>query len=134
LAVPGVLKVVEIPAMQGAPGFQPLGGVAVVARNTWSAMQGRVALELVWDDGPNSSYDSVAYRKTLEDSARKAGKPLRTEGNAAQAWANAPEGQRVVAEYYIPHLAHASMEPPAATVRLQDGSAEVWTSVQNPAA
>ncbi|MCW3528706.1 xanthine dehydrogenase family protein molybdopterin-binding subunit, partial [Burkholderia cenocepacia] len=52
LAVPGVLKVVEIPPFSGAPAFQPLGGVAVVARNTWAAMQGRAALEIEWDDGP----------------------------------------------------------------------------------
>ena len=55
LAVPDVLKVVEIPAMTGAPNFQPLGGVAVVARNTWAARQGRDALEIEWDDGPNGS-------------------------------------------------------------------------------
>ena len=134
LAVPGVLQVVEIPAFQGAPLFQPLGGVAVVARNTWAAMQGRAALVLEWDDGANASYDSATYRQTLEAGARTPGKVVRQQGNVAQAWAQAPERQRVVAEYYAPHLAHASMEPPVATVRLQPGKAEVWTSVQNPAA
>ncbi|MGS1109096.1 molybdopterin cofactor-binding domain-containing protein [Achromobacter anxifer] len=134
LAVPGVLKVVEIPPMQGAPAFQPLGGVAVVARNTWAARQGRDALEIEWDDGPNGSYDSSAYRQTLESAARKPGKAMRSQGDAAQAWAKAPEAERVAAEYYVPHLAHASMEPPAATVRIKDGSAEVWTSIQNPIA
>ncbi|WP_088156686.1 xanthine dehydrogenase family protein molybdopterin-binding subunit [Achromobacter xylosoxidans] len=134
LAVPGVLKVVEIPPMQGAPAFQPLGGVAIVARNTWAARQGRDALEIEWDDGPNGSYDSSAYRQTLELAARKPGKTMRSQGDAAQAWAKAPEAERVAAEYYVPHLAHASMEPPAATVRIQDGRAEVWTSIQNPIA
>ena len=134
LAVPGVLKVVEIPPMQGAPAFQPLGGVAIVARNTWAARQGRDALEIEWDDGPNGSYDSSAYRQTLESAARKPGKTMRSQGDAAQAWAKAPEAERVAAEYYVPHLAHASMEPPAATVRIQDGRAEVWTSIQNPIA
>ncbi|ADP18031.1 aldehyde oxidase and xanthine dehydrogenase, molybdopterin binding domain protein 2 [Achromobacter xylosoxidans A8] len=134
LAVPGVLKVVEIPPMQGAPAFQPLGGVAIVARNTWAARQGRDALEIEWDDGPNASYDSSAYRQTLESAARKPGKTMRSQGDAAQAWAKAPEAERVAAEYYVPHLAHASMEPPAATVRIKDGRAEVWTSVQNPIA
>jgi len=134
LAVPGVLKVVEIPPMQGAPAFQPLGGVAIVARNTWAARQGRDALEIEWDDGPNGSYDSSAYRQTLESAARKPGKTMRSKGDAAQAWAKAPEAERVAAEYYVPHLAHASMEPPAATVRIQDGRAEVWTSIQNPIA
>ncbi len=134
LAVPGVLKVVEIPPMQGAPAFQPLGGVAIVARNTWAARQGRDALQIEWDDGPNGSYDSNAYRQTLESAARKPGKTMRSQGDAAQAWAKAPEAERVAAEYYVPHLAHASMEPPAATVRIKDGRAEVWTSIQNPIA
>ncbi|WP_334166728.1 xanthine dehydrogenase family protein molybdopterin-binding subunit [Achromobacter mucicolens] len=134
LAVPGVLKVVEIPPMQGAPAFQPLGGVAVVARNTWAARQGRDALEIEWDDGPNGSYDSAAYRQTLQAAARAPGKTMRNQGDAANAWAKAPEAERVAAEYYVPHLAHASMEPPVATVQIKGDSAEVWTSVQNPAA
>ena len=134
LAVPGVLKVVEIPAMAGAPAFQPLGGVAVVASNTWAAMQGRAALAIEWDDGPNAAYDSVAYRETLTEASRKPGKVVRDQGDAPQAWAKAGEAERFMAEYHVPHLAHASMETPVATVRIQDGAAEVWTSVQNPAA
>ncbi|AQV99175.1 xanthine dehydrogenase family protein molybdopterin-binding subunit (plasmid) [Cupriavidus necator] len=134
LAVPGVLKVVEIAAFKGAPGFQPLGGVAVVARNTWSAMQGRAALAIEWDDGPNASYDSAAYRKTLEAAARTPGKVVRNAGDAPQAWSKASEAERFAAEYHVPHLAHASMEPPVATVQIHGDRAEVWTSVQNPVA
>ncbi len=134
LAVPGVLKVVEIPAMSGAPAFQPLGGIAVVARNTWAARQGRSALQIEWDDGANASYDSSAYRQTLETAARKAGKVVRNQGDVAQAWSKAPEADRLVAEYHVPHLAHASMEPPVATVQITGDKAEVWTSIQNPAA
>jgi len=91
LAVPGVLKVVEIPAFQGAPGFQPLGGVAVVARNTWAAMQGRAALQIEWDDGPNGRYDSAAYRQTLEAAARAPGKVMRNAGDAARASPGRPK-------------------------------------------
>jgi len=134
LAIPGVLKVVEIPPFSGAPAFQPLGGVAVVARNTWAAMQGRAALEIDWDDGPNAGYDSAAYRGTLEAAARKPGKVVRNEGDAPAAWNKSAEAQRYAAEYYVPHLAHASMEPPVATVRVSGKSAEVWTSIQNPVA
>lgn len=134
LAVPGVLKVVEIPPFKGAPAFQALGGVAVVARNTWAAMQGRAALDIEWDDGANAGYDSAAYRQTLEKAARTPGKAVRNHGDVAAAWDKAAEAQRFVAEYYVPHLAHATMEPPVATVRIQDGGVEVWTSVQNPVA
>tara|TARA_Y100001951_G_scaffold94430_2_gene90910 strand:- start:1974 stop:4256 length:2283 start_codon:yes stop_codon:yes gene_type:complete len=134
LALPGVLQVIEIPAFQGAPAFQPLGGVAVVARNTWAAMQGRAALELEWDNGANAGYDSAAYRQALEEASRAPGKVMRDQGDAPGSWAQAAERERFAAEYYVPHLAHASMEPPVATVRIQDGRADVWTSVQNPVA
>lgn len=134
LAVPGVLKVVEIPAFKGAPAFQALGGVAVVARNTWAAMQGREALDIEWEDGANGGYDSLAYRRTLEQAARVPGKAVRNHGDVADAWQKASEAERFAAEYYVPHLAHATMEPPVATVRIQGDSAEIWTSVQNPVA
>ena len=132
LKVPGVIKVVQIDATPGAPLFNPLGGVAVIARNTWAAMQGRNALKIVWDDGPNASYDSAAYRATLEEAARKPGKVVRNDGDFAAAAAAA--AKRITAEYYLPHLAHASMEPPAATARITDGKCEVWGCFQSPQA
>ena len=134
LQVPGVIKVLEIPATPGAPGFHPQGGVAVVARNTWAAMQGRAALEIDWDHGPHAAYESNAYRKTLESAARAPGKVLRNDGDAPAAIARAEDKSRFSAEYYVPHLAHASMEPPVATVLVKDGGCEVWTSIQNPQA
>jgi isoquinoline 1-oxidoreductase beta subunit len=132
LKVPGVVKVVQIEPIPGAPLFNPLGGVAVIARNTWAAMQGRKALKIVWDDGPNASYDSVAYRATLEEAARKPGPVVRNDGDFAKAAAAAPK--RITAEYYLPHLAHASMEPPAASARIAQGKCEVWGCFQSPQA
>ncbi len=81
LKVPGVLKVVEIDPSPAPAQFNPVGGVAVVGRNTWAAIQGRKALKVVWNDGPNGTYDSVAFRKTMEESARKPGKVVRDNGN-----------------------------------------------------
>jgi len=132
LRVPGVLKVLEIPAFSGAPLFQPLGGVAVVARNTWAAMQGRAALEIEWDHGANAGYESKAFRGTLEAAARASGKVLRNEGDAPGTLAKSGNAAKFSAEYHVPHLAHATMEPPVATVLVKDGRCEVWTSVQNP--
>src|SRR6202049_1532006 len=119
LKVPGVMRVVQIEPTPGPPQFNPLGGVAVVARNTWAAMQGRNALKIVWDDGPNASYDSAAYKATLEEAARKPGRVVRNDGDFTTGVAGA--ARRIEAEYYIPHLAHASMDPPAATARLAQG-------------
>jgi isoquinoline 1-oxidoreductase beta subunit len=132
LKVPGVLKVVEIDPSPAPAQFNPVGGVAVVGRNTWAAIQGRKALKVVWNDGPNGSYDSVAFKKTLEESARKPGKVVRDNGNVDTAMASA--AKKIDAEYYIPHLAHAPMEPPAATVRISQGKAEVWGCFQSPQA
>ncbi|MBL0919672.1 MAG: xanthine dehydrogenase family protein molybdopterin-binding subunit [Hydrogenophaga sp.] len=131
LQVPGVQRVVELPVLSGAPLFKPLGGVAVIASNTWAAMQGRAALEIEWDDGPNASYDSVAYRGTLEAAARAPGKVVRSNGDANAALTQAPTERRHAAEFYMPHLAHASMEPPVATALVKDGGIEIWSSTQN---
>ena len=132
LKVPGVIRIVQIDPTPGAPQFNPLGGVAVIARNTWAAIQGRNALKIVWDDGPNASYDSAAYRATLEEAAHKPGPVVRNEGDFAAASASA--AKRITADYYLPHLAHASMEPPAASARIAQGKCEVWGCFQSPQA
>jgi isoquinoline 1-oxidoreductase beta subunit len=130
--VPGVVQVVEIPAPSYPMKFQPSGGIAIIADNTWAAILGRKALKIAWDDGPHATYDSQAYRAAMEATAKQPGKVLRSEGDFAAAYASAEK--KVEAEYYIPHNAHATMEPPSATCQIVDGKAEVWTSVQSPQA
>lgn len=132
LAVPGVVRVVEIPGAPAPAEFQPLGGVAVIARNTWAAIKGREALKIEWEDGPNAAYDSAAYRASMEKAARAAGQVVREKGDVAGAFASTQ--RRFEAEYYLPHLAHATMEPPAATARIADGRCEVWAPTQAPQA
>ncbi|MFZ2296975.1 MAG: molybdopterin cofactor-binding domain-containing protein, partial [Aquabacterium sp.] len=134
LKVPGVLRVIELPGFTGAPMFKPLGGVAVVATNTWAAMQGRKALKITWDDGPHATYNSTTYRAELETAARRPAKVLRDQGEVMQTLAQAKPADKIAAEYYLPHLAHATMEPPVATALVKDGRCEIWTSVQNPQA
>src|ERR1700704_1892424 len=73
MKVSGVEKVIEVQGWPWPSKFQPLGGVAVIARNTGAAIKGRDALKIVWDDGANGKYDSVAYRAQLEGAARKPG-------------------------------------------------------------
>lgn len=133
LKLPGVLKVFELPGTPPPSEFQPLGGVVVVAKDTWAAIKGREALKIVWDDGPHASYDSTAFRKELEAAvAQPGGKVVRNDGDAYAALGRA--ARKLSASYYVPHLAHATMEPPAATARIVDGHCEVWTSVQSPQA
>jgi isoquinoline 1-oxidoreductase beta subunit len=132
LKVPGVERVVQIEDSPPPAHFNPVGGVAVLARNTWAAMQGCRALRISWDDGPNAAYDSVAFKASLEESARKAGNVVRNDGDFTAAAASA--ARRHEAEYYVPHLAHATMEPPAATARFVNGKCEVWGCFQSPQA
>ena len=134
LKVAGVIKVVEIAAFQGPAAFQPLGGVAVVARNTWAAMQGRAALKLEWDDGANATYDSAAFRRVQAEAVKSPGTVFRNDGDAPKALAAALPQRRHTAEYFVPHLAHATMEPPVATALVNDQGCEIWTSTQNPQA
>jgi isoquinoline 1-oxidoreductase subunit beta len=130
MKVPGVEKVVVIEGTPPPSQFQPIGGVAVIARNTWAAIKGREALVIKWDDGPHATYDSAAYKAQLEETARKPGKVVRNEGDADKALADA--AKTLTAEYYIPHLPHATMEPPSATARVADGKCEAWAATQSP--
>jgi isoquinoline 1-oxidoreductase beta subunit len=130
MKVPGVEKIVTLAPTPAPAKFAPLGGVAVIAKNTWAALQGRDALKITWDDGPNKVYDSKAYRAQLEEAVKKPGKVERNEGDIDKALASA--AKVITAEYYAPHIAHATMEPPAATARMSGGKWEVWAPVQSP--
>jgi isoquinoline 1-oxidoreductase beta subunit len=130
LKVSGVEKVLEVKGWPWPSKFQPLGGVAVIARNTGAAIKGRDALKVVWDDGPNAGYESASYRKQLEEAARKPGLVVRKEGDVDAALKSADK--IVVGEYYLPHLAHVSMEPPVAVADVKGDKVEVWAPVQSP--
>jgi len=130
MKVSGVEKVMEVQGWPWPSKFQPLGGVAVIARNTGAAIKGRAALKVVWDDGANAKYDSVAYRGELEQAARNPGLVVRNDGDAEAALKAADKV--IVGEYYLPHLAHASMEPPVAVAYVKGDKAEIWAPVQSP--
>ena len=130
MKVSGVEKVMEVQGWPWPSKFQPLGGVAVIARNTGAAIKGRDALKIVWDDGANAKYDSSAYRAELEEAARKPGLVVRKEGDVDAALKGADKV--IVGEYYLPHLAHVSMETPVAVADVKDGKAEIWAPVQSP--
>ena len=132
LKVKGVRQVVAIDPFKPPAAFQPLGGLAVIADNTWAAFQGRKKLAVVWDNGPNAVYNSAEYKKELLETARAPGKIARNAGNVD---AEFEKSSRVIeAEYYIPHLAHAPMEPPVAVAEYRDGKVTAWTCTQNPQA
>ena len=116
-AVPGVVDVFEIPS-----------GVAVIADGFWSAKKGRDALETTWDEGEGGRLSTDALREQYAQLARKPGTVARKEGNAAKAFAKA--ARQLSAEYDVPYLAHAPMEPLNCVVDLRDESCEIWTGTQ----
>jgi isoquinoline 1-oxidoreductase subunit beta len=130
LAVLGVERIVEIDAPDMPTEFAPLGGVAVIATNTWAAMRGREALNVEWEDGEHGEYDSESYREQLQAAAREPGEIVRQQGDLDAAMEGAE--RTFESEYYIPHLAHAPMEPPAAVARIENGRCEVWAPSQAP--
>jgi isoquinoline 1-oxidoreductase beta subunit len=132
LKVAGVTKTIAIDTFKPPHAFQPLGGVAVIANSTWAAFQGRKALKIEWDSSAHSVYNSAEYRKTLEATSRQPGKVARNVGDVDAVFAKG--GKIIEAEYYTPHLAHVSMEPPVAVAEYRDGKVLAWAPTQNPQA
>jgi isoquinoline 1-oxidoreductase subunit beta len=132
LKVRGVKQTLTIDTFKPPHHFQPLGGVAVIADNSWAAFQGRKALKIDWDSSPHAVYNSDQFRKTLESTSRRPGKVVRNVGDVDAEFAKG--GKIIEAEYYAPHLAHASMEPPVAVAEYRNGKVLVWAPTQNPQA
>jgi isoquinoline 1-oxidoreductase beta subunit len=132
LKVRGVRQTVTIEPFQQAPAFQPLGGVAVIADNTWAAFQGRKKLNISWDNGPNETYNSDAYKSELRSTSHNPCKVVRNIGDADAEFAKG--GKVHEADYYVPLLAHAAMEPLVALAEFKDGKATLWAPTQNPQA
>jgi isoquinoline 1-oxidoreductase subunit beta len=132
LKVAGVRQTVPIDPFQQAPAFQPLGGIAVIADNTWAAFQGRKKLNVAWDNGANEAYNSDAYKNELRATSHNPCKVVRNIGDVDAGFAKG--GKVFEADYYVPLLAHASMEPMVALAEFKDGKATLWAPTQNPQA
>ncbi|EON79107.1 Isoquinoline 1-oxidoreductase beta subunit [Lunatimonas lonarensis] len=131
LAVPGVLKVIKISGAGIPPGLnKPLEGLAVIADHTWAALEGRKALEIVWDMGPNAGYDSRKQLDEMKASTQNDGMVRRERGDFKSALTQA---SRVIDRVYeAPFYAHATIEPPAAVARFEGGKLDIWAPTQHP--
>jgi isoquinoline 1-oxidoreductase subunit beta len=116
-AVPGVVNVVQVPS-----------GVAVIAKGFWPAKLGREKLEIQWDDGPGASLSTVAMREQFAMQSRTPGNIARKVGDSAAALAGA--AKTLTAEYEVPYLAHAMMEPLNTVVDLHEDRCEIWSGTQ----
>lgn len=131
LKVAGVLKVFALES----PGFPtkfdiPMGGIVVVAENTWAALKGRAALEVEWDHGLNSDYDSEEYISQLVKNTDGEMKVRRENGEVDKAFAGA--NKVLDRTYTLQHLSHSPMEPPCGIANAQLDKCELWVPTQNP--
>jgi isoquinoline 1-oxidoreductase beta subunit len=127
-AVPGVRDVVQIETK--GRGASTTGGVAVLADNSWAAIQGRKALEVKWDEGAAANESSEELRKQFLENAAKPGGVLRNDGDVGAALASA--SKKVEAIYELPFAAHVCMEPMNCTVHIRPDTAEAWVPTQGP--
>ncbi|WP_396616500.1 molybdopterin cofactor-binding domain-containing protein [Lysobacter soli] len=115
--VPGVRDVVQVPS-----------GVAVVADHYWAAKLGRDALKVEWDAGPNAALDTTSLREQFRTLALTDGLLAKQAGDAKGALTRAT--RTLEAQYHVPYLAHAPMEPLNATVKFENGVCDIWTGTQ----
>jgi isoquinoline 1-oxidoreductase subunit beta len=139
--VAGVRHVVEVPAVEmpslfgeeraANSGHQHYlwGGVAVVADSTYQAIAGRRALTVEWEPGAGAEESTEKHRAACAELVKGPGKELRKIGDPEAALASA--AKKVEAEYELPYLAHAPMEPPNCTAAVRDGKCEIWAPTQN---
>lgn len=117
MAVPGVVKVKPISS-----------GIAVIAKDFWTARVAREKLEIVWDDGPNGNLDTETMRKQYRALAETPGIVAENEGDAEKVLAGA--GKTIEAVYEVPYLAHAAMEPLNAVAHVQKDRCDIWAGTQ----
>ncbi len=127
LAVPGVMQVFEIPAR--AHRVFTAGGVVVVAKSTWAAMQGRKALEVTWSHGPNHGESTNSLRSQMKEALSQP--PAWTSDPGGDNLDKLPAAKRIEAVYEFPFLAHATMEPMNIAIHLREGKCEVWSPSQS---
>lgn len=128
LAVTGVRRVIQLDPVP----HQLPGRVAVLADDTWSAMEGRKALEIQWDLGDQARFSTDAMwadaRRRVDDDADA--KINRSQGDTA---VRQEDGRRIVeATYELPFLAHACMEPMNCTASVTADHVELWLPSQFP--
>jgi len=137
---PGVRGIYEIPAIHmthqfgetSGPGSRnySCSGVAVVADSTWAAMQARKRLRVEWNESAVVRESTETLRQKMVELAGKPAAVIRNDGDFDQAHAGA--AKTVEANYEIPFLAHATMEPANCTANFRDGECELWAPTQIP--
>ncbi len=127
----GKVKHVDDSAAKKLPGVRQVvvldDIVAVVGDHMWAAWQGLDALKVTWDEGPNAKINSADIWNELRAASKKDGVVAKSEGDVNK---GLTQGERFDADYELPFLAHATLEPQNCTVRLTPDACEIWTGTQ----
>jgi isoquinoline 1-oxidoreductase beta subunit len=130
MKVPGVISVIEMPELSPPAIFKMLGGLAVVAENTWAAIKGREKLKIEWEHGANENYNTKEHEKTFIKALENPPHIVRNRGDFG---AEKQLATKVIShDYYVAGIDHAMMEPPAATAIVSENGVDVWTCTQTP--
>ncbi len=129
----GKVKSFDATKAKGMPGVRHVvqidEGIAVVANNTWNAIQGRRALQVTWDEGPSVGMSSAGIRSMFEEYSSKPGAVVEEKGDIGLL---EKSGKKIDAVYELPYLAHATMEPMNSTADVKGDRCEIWAPTQNP--
>lgn len=126
-AIPGVKHVLKVKRHVFATEQE---GVAVVADNLWSAMQGRKALKVEWDDSGFEHLSTTQLYDRMKEDVNKDAISLRTGGNFRATFEKA--AKKVEALYETPYQSHSCMEPLNCTAHVHDDKCEIWGPIQAP--
>ncbi len=132
----GTLKAVDDSSIAAAPGVRGVvrmpDAVAVVADSWWRAKRAADALRVTWDDRGNNRNSSAAIMQAVRDALdAPAAQVGRADGDATVALSRAV--RRIAADYAVPFLAHATMEPQTCTAHVRPDGVEIWAPSQDPA-
>lgn len=128
LALPGVIDVVELAGL--GPDINMNSSIAVIAKNTWAAFQGKSLLEAEWNYNGLKLDDSGNFRQELAVALETKGSVFRNDGNL-------DEGRKSAVElfsrtYHSAFLTHACLEPLVSVAAFADGKCEIWAPAQDP--
>lgn len=128
--VAGVVGVIRLKDRSLPTQFKPVSGVAVLATNTWAAIEGRRKLQIEWDLGTHVEHNSEPYLQDLISKVKSQGIEVRNEGDV---YAHEYQAEQTLeAVYTVPYHHHMSMETPSATAVIEDGKCTVWSGTQSP--
>ena len=142
-AIGGKVKSANLDEIKGMPGvsdafvldgngnaMELLPGVAIIAANTWSALQAKRALKVEWDES-DASKDSWSHAKAEAERLRsESGPPVVNTGDVDAAFAS---GAKQASGFYTYHfVSHATLEPQNCTAWFKDGALELWAPTQTP--